>query len=112
MKQKWSTKYWEVLEINEDYLLLTLNSQVEKCYKEDISDYKINLERMFTIGKNYRFSIFENEDGTELISYKFGRPKLLKKRSSPTATLNGFKAVSNHMHSYLKTYKIENDHEK
>lgn len=107
MKNKWFITYGKVIEINSDHLVLEIINKNEKCYSEDISDYSIDLNRMFTIHRSYKFSVMENDDGSINISYKIGRPKLLKKRSPPTATLNGFKTVSNNMHIHLKEYKIE-----
>jgi len=107
MKNKWFITYAKVIEINNDHLLLEIIGENEKCYVSDISDYSVDLNRMFTVDRSYKFSVMEKDDGGISISYKMGRPKLLKKRFPPTATLNGFKTVSNNMHMHLKQYKID-----
>ncbi len=96
----------EVIEINSEFLIVKTNYENFKCLKKNISDYHCNLERMFTLNRKYKFSIFINNENEKYISYKSGRPKLLKNKNVPVPTISGFRNLSNDMHKHLKEYKI------
>ncbi len=97
----------KVTSINKDDLVVLVNKTSFKCNKKDISDYNCNLDSMFTVNKRYKFIVLRNKDNTVFLSYKIGRPKLIKNRNSPTPTISGFKNLSNDMHKNLKNYKID-----
>ncbi|MGL5630401.1 MAG: hypothetical protein ACRDCG_01340 [Mycoplasmoidaceae bacterium] len=106
MIEKKNIAYSTVKEINLDHLVIEFDNKLEKCWKEEISDYPVELNRMFTVNRKYKFT-FIYVDNKIYVSYKLGRPKLLKKKLCPAPTLSGFKNISNNMHSHLKLYKIK-----
>ncbi|MGL5245992.1 MAG: hypothetical protein ACRC8C_00255 [Mycoplasmoidaceae bacterium] len=97
----------KVTSIKKDELVVLVNNDSCICAKKDVSDYNCNLELMFTIDRRYKFLLLKNENNTVFLSYKAGRPKLLKNRTCPIPTISGFKNLANDLHKNLKNYKLD-----
>ncbi|MGL4647110.1 MAG: hypothetical protein ACRCVI_00030 [Mycoplasmoidaceae bacterium] len=96
----------EVIKIESDHLEIKFHNETFQCSKNDVSDYNCDLWKMFSVNRKYKFSVLRNKENQLYISYKTCRPKLLKNKCTPIPTISGFKNLSNHMHNYLKEYKI------
>ncbi len=96
-----------VKEIHDQELVILFADQEYKCHKRDITDYEMELQKMFEVGFSYRFHMW-NKDNELRFSYKDCRPKLNKNRSKPIPTVSGFRNLNNDLHRRLKEYKFVN----
>lgn len=105
MKTKHIIVIGKIIQIHNDHLLVSVNGEIHKCLKQDVSDFNCDLNTMFKINYHYKFSLIINHN-EKTLSYKLKRPKLLKIGQNINETISGFKNVSNNMHTRLKEYKL------
>ena len=97
-----------VKKINNDNIQILFANKLYTCYKKDISDYKVDLKKMFQINKCYKFTMIKDEKNNVIFSYKEFRPKLIRNRHQPIPTISGFSNLSENMHQHLRKYKFNN----
>ncbi len=97
-----------VKEIHENELIIIFADKEYKCHKRDITDYQMDLAKMFEVNRSYKFHMWTQNNELRF-SYKLCRPKLNKNRSKPIPTVSGFRNLNNDMHRRLKEYTFDNN---
>ncbi|MDE6894536.1 MAG: hypothetical protein K2J02_04120 [Malacoplasma sp.] len=83
----------KITEIHSNYIVAENKDKKYICNESQISDFKVNLNEYFSVGKIYKFCLVNNK----YISYKIVRPKLLKNKKAPIPTISGPKNLEKHL---------------
>lgn len=87
----------EVTKIHQNYIEVLVDKSTYICTSKQISDYTVNIEKIFKVGNKYKFLMRNNK----MISYKMLRPKLIKNKKFPMPTISGSKNLEKKLNSWL-----------
>lgn len=85
----------EVTKIHQNYIEVLIEKSTYICTSKQISDYNVQIDKVFKIGNKYKFLMRNNK----MISYKMLRPKLIKNKKYPMPTISGSKNLEKKLKS-------------
>lgn len=91
----------EVIEIKTDYILIKHWDKTFVCHKSQVSDYPVDLNEYFLVGRWYKFCLINEK----YISYKAIRPKLIKNKKVPMPTISGVRNLDFFLNTLIEKNK-------